>query len=183
MEKKISIRIRIPGPSWIRARNLFSDTAFCIIFFFRVAREDIFFSCWPVHTTSTLICMYKLQVFKAAVDPDSLNPDRDTDPGFWWPKTGKKYSWIFFIFFGSKVAIYLCPSYRRSLQPSKENIQHFKKLKLLTFSMFVGHFCPPGSGSGSRLPSGYGSRDPIESEYVRIHNTGLWGCCTFFAVL
>jgi hypothetical protein len=27
----------------------------------------------------------------------------------------------------SKIAIYLCPGYRRSLQPSKENIQHFKK--------------------------------------------------------
>jgi hypothetical protein len=37
------------------------------------------------------------------------------------------------IFFGSKIAIYLSlglhkgrPSYMRSLQPSKENIQHFK---------------------------------------------------------
>jgi hypothetical protein len=36
-------------------------------------------------------------------------------------------------FFKSKIAIYLslglhkgCPSYRRSLQPSKETIQHFK---------------------------------------------------------
>ncbi len=29
--------------------------------------------------------------------------------------------------FSIKIAIYLCPSYRRSLQPSNENIQHFKK--------------------------------------------------------
>jgi hypothetical protein len=40
----------------------------------------------------------------------------------------------FFILFSTKIAIYLSlglhkgrPSYRRSLQPSKENIQHFKK--------------------------------------------------------
>jgi hypothetical protein len=51
----------------------------------------------------------------------------------------------------------------------KENIQHFKKF----FSMFVGHFCPPGSGS----------RDPIESNpepiriqiRIRIHSTGYNG--------
>ncbi len=39
-----------------------------------------------------------------------------------------------------------CPCYRRSLQPSKGNIQPFKKTwKLLTFFIF----CPLGSGSGS----------------------------------
>ncbi len=37
--------------------------------------------------------------------------------------------------------------YRRSLQLSKKNIQRFKKLNLLTFLIFVRHFCPPGSGS------------------------------------
>jgi hypothetical protein len=61
-------------------------------------------------------------------------------------------------FFGSKATICLSlglhkerPSYRRSLQLSKEAIPHFK-----TFSTFVGHFCPPGSGSGSteRVESG-----------------------------
>jgi hypothetical protein len=37
----------------------------------------------------------------------------------------KKYSWnFFFSFFWSKIVIYVCSSYRRSLQPSKENI-HF----------------------------------------------------------
>jgi hypothetical protein len=44
------------------------------------------------------------------------------------------------------------PSYRRSLTPSKENIQRFNQnntvpVHFLTF--FLGHFCPPGSGSGS----------------------------------
>jgi hypothetical protein len=49
----------------------------------------------------------------------------------------------------SKMAIYLsplglhkgCPSYRRSLQPSKEKIQHFKKWNLLTVLNFCGSFC------------------------------------------
>ncbi len=53
----------------------------------------------------------------------------------------------FFLFFWSKIAIYLSlglykgrPSYRRSLQPSKENIQQFKTWNLFTF---VG---PPSKG-------------------------------------
>ncbi len=48
------------------------------------------------------------------------------------------------IFFWSKIPIYLSlgllkgrPSYRRSLQSSKENIQHFKKWNLLTFYTFL----------------------------------------------
>ncbi len=43
--------------------------------------------------------------------------------------------------------------YRRSLQPSKENIQHFKKWNILTSFNFLRHFCPPDlieSGSGSK---------------------------------
>jgi hypothetical protein len=39
------------------------------------------------------------------------------------------------------------PSYRKSLQPSKENIQHFKTGNLSLFSSFVGRICPPRSGS------------------------------------
>ncbi len=38
------------------------------------------------------------------------------------------------------------PSYRRSLQPSKENIQYLKTWKSWPF-LCVCHFCPPGSGS------------------------------------
>ncbi len=70
-----------------------------------------------------------------------------------WKKisAGKKIKF----FFLSKTAIYLslglhkvCPSYRKSLQLTKEAIQHFKTW---IFSSFVGHFCPPGSGSGFRI--------------------------------
>ncbi len=73
---------------------------------------------------------------------------------FWWPKLEEKNTAeFFFTFYGSKLAIYLplglhkgCSSYRRSLQPPKENIQHFKDYKL--FSIFLGNFCPLGFWSG-----------------------------------
>ncbi len=75
-----------------------------------------------------------------------------------YEKITAEKKWIFL----SKTAIYLslglqkvCLSYRRSLQLSKEAIQHFKTWSLKKNSTFVGHFCPPGSGSGST--------DPIES--------------------
>ncbi len=88
------------------------------------------------------------------------NTDPDPDPiriqGFNDQKLKKNNSWkkITF-FFWSKTAIYLslglhkvCPSYRRSLQLTKEAIQHFKTW---IFSTFVGHFCAPGFGSGFRI--------------------------------
>jgi hypothetical protein len=56
----------------------------------------------------------------------------------------KKYNWNFVFFFWSKIAIYLSlglhkgrPSYRRSLQPSKENIQHIKRWNLLFNNCFL----------------------------------------------
>ncbi len=67
--------------------------------------------------------------------------------GFDEQKLKKVYSWYFF----SKIAIYWSlslhkghPRYRRSLQHSKEN----KHPALQKISISVGHFCPPGSGSG-----------------------------------
>ncbi len=59
------------------------------------------------------------------------------NPGLWWPKF-EKHLQVNLIFFWSKMAIRLPlslhkkrPSYRRSLQPSKNNIQHFKTLNSL----------------------------------------------------
>ncbi len=82
-----------------------------------------------------------------AVDPDSVNPDPDTDPDsafqvnpdpvriqgfFWWPKTEEKTQmknlW-------SKIAFW-------DFRPEK---------RISSASMFVGHFCPPGSRSGLRI--------------------------------
>ncbi len=72
-----------------------------------------------------------------------------------------------FNFFKSKIAIYLslglhkvCPSYRRSLQLSKEAIQHFKTWTFTNFCLLlwvIFALLDPDSESGS------GSTDPIES--------------------
>ncbi len=90
----------------------------------------------------------------------------DPDPGFWWPKIATNLQLEKeFNFLGSKTTIYLFlglrkgrPNYRRSLQPSKENIQHFKTWNLLIF-VFLWVILPsliwpdpdtdplPGSGS------------------------------------
>ncbi len=99
-------------------------------------------------------------------DPHWFNadPDTDPDPAFFiiadpdsgsgsrllWPKIDKKLLLKKKLnFFGSKTTIYLSlglhkerPSYRRSLQPSKENIQYLKTWKFWTFFYFCGLFLP-----------------------------------------
>jgi hypothetical protein len=70
----------------------------------------------------------------------------------------KKQLKIKFLFFWSKVAIYFSLGLvggikLQKFSALKENIQHFEKIKFITF--FCGSFFPAGSGSGSR--------DPIES--------------------
>jgi hypothetical protein len=59
-----------------------------------------------------------------------------------------------------------CPSYRRSLQLSKENIQHFKRWNLLTALYFSGSFLPFWNRiqSGNRIKSGV---------RIRLHNTAM----------
>ncbi len=79
----------------------------------------------------------------------------------------KKYSRKFFNLFMIKNCNFLMsktPTYRRSLQPSKKNIQ--QKIKFITFFyMFVGHFGPPGSGPGLRI------RIRIQGPHpIRIHD-------------
>ncbi len=68
-------------------------------------------------------------------------------------------------FVGSKSAIYLSLglhkgrlSYRRSLQPSKENIQHFRTWNFLICSIFVGHLALLDPDSGSTNLIEFGSR-------------------------
>ncbi len=81
------------------------------------------------------------------------------DPGFWRPKIfknlqRKKNVSLFLIkdcnllFLGRQKGR---PSYKRSLQPSKENIQHFKTWNFLTLFKFCRSLCPTGSGSGFRI--------------------------------
>jgi hypothetical protein len=73
----------------------------------------------------------------------NTNPDPIRIQGYDDQKLGKIYSWNFFYYI-FLIKSYLSlglhkghPSYRRSLQPSKENIQHFKTWSFLTFFYFV----------------------------------------------
>jgi hypothetical protein len=56
------------------------------------------------------------------------------------------------------------PSYRRSLQPSKENIQPLEN-EIFSLFLFSGHFCPPGSGS-SRLNLTWIHTDPCPQHWL-----------------
>jgi hypothetical protein len=105
-------------------------------------------------------------------DPDpafKVKPDLDTDPDPVSMQSEsrvddqnfkKKTAAIFYIFFfGSKFKFtypeafikYIHPTYRRSLQPSKENIQHLKRLNVFTFFYFTGSFLQC-CGSGMFIP-------------------------------
>ncbi len=80
------------------------------------------------------------------------------------------------LFLKSKRAFFYLQASRKDVQatwfqPSKENIQHLKKWNILFFSIFVGHFCPPGSGSESSWTKSMRSYcGPIRIG-IRIHNT------------
>ncbi len=80
------------------------------------------------------------------VDPHWLPISKSRDL---MTKNWKKFAAVklFYILFGSKIAIYLSLGlhkghtiYRRSIQPSKENIQHFKTWKFFTFFYICGQF-------------------------------------------
>ncbi len=68
-----------------------------------------------------------------------LNTKPDPDPEFWWPKImnfkdekiDQKLQFIY-----PKASTKEVQSYMRSLQPSKENNQHFKTWNFLTFFYF-----------------------------------------------
>ncbi len=99
-------------------------------------------------------------------DPHWFNADPDTDPDLAFfliadpdPGSGSRLLWSKIDkklllkkklnFFGSKTTICLSlglhkgrPSYRRSLQPSKENIQYWKTWKFWIFFSFCGSFLP-----------------------------------------
>ncbi len=81
-----------------------------------------------------------------------------------------------------KIAIYLSqglnkkrPSYRGNLQLSKENIQHFKKLSLFTFSYFCGSVLPSWILIQIRIvnpdPGSSLNQDPVR---IQIHNTDCY---------
>ncbi len=85
--------------------------------------------------------------------------------GFYDQKLKKKHSWNFVIPFFDQGR----PSNIRSLQPSKENIQHFKKLNLLTFFFLSESFLPSWIRIQiAKSGSGYGSRDPTKARFTTL---------------
>jgi hypothetical protein len=97
----------------------------------------------------------------------------DPDPGDWWPKIVKSYRWKNMLIFSRKLNFLSLglrngrPSYRRSLQPSKENIQQLKKWYFELF-LFQWVFF-------ALLDPELADQNQWESVRIRIHNTGLGG--------
>ncbi len=106
------------------------------------------------------------------VDPHWFNADADPafflianpvpDPGFPWPKIEQIYSWIFF---GSRIAIYLSiglpkgrPTKGKAFNPLKRTSRHFKTWKF--FSIFVCHFCNPVIENADPDPATQINADP-----------------------
>ncbi len=96
-------------------------------------------------------------------DPYSFDPDpafqaeyqsgSNPDQGFWWPKIEKRSQKKIVLIKNCNLPIPRPPQRRsklhnRSLQHSKENIQHFITWNSLIFSISVGLFFLPGSESG-----------------------------------
>jgi hypothetical protein len=102
------------------------------------------------------------QCFGFALVPDpafwvTADPDPDPNPGFWWPKNFKKFTAgkLQYLYLGLRTGR---QRYRRSLQPSKENIQHFKTWNFFPFCYFFqGNFCSPDPDPGSSRQNQCGS--------------------------
>ncbi len=87
----------------------------------------------------------RIQHFRLNTDPDPIRIQGLNDQKLKKTNTAEKK----FLFFLSKTAIYIslglhkvCPSYSRSLQLSKEAIQHFKTWTFTIFFYFCGSFLP-----------------------------------------
>ncbi len=119
-----------------------SGTGFLAVFPL-LYKRSVYFSAW----------WYSVPVFRIRFHWVSIRIHRfrlntDPDPVFLMTKNWKNVQLkIFLIFFWSKITIFLSiglhkgrPSYRRNLQPSKENIQHFKTLSSSTFFYFCESF-------------------------------------------
>ncbi len=124
----------------------------CFFLILRVCIPSMFLSVMKLRTkTRHLQPVFRIRIHLIRIR-DRIKHFRlntDPDPGFWWSKIKKFLSWTKLAFFGSKTTVYLSlglhkgrPSYRRSLQPSKENIQYFKTWNFLIIFLFLWTFLP-----------------------------------------
>jgi hypothetical protein len=92
----------------------------------------------------------------------------DPDPGFDDKSIVKLNSWKKSYFFRNCNFFIPRPSWKKDVQaprkafsPQKENIQYFKTCNSSLFSIFVGNFRPPGSGSSRpKLMRIHADQDP-----------------------
>jgi hypothetical protein len=56
-----------------------------------------------------------------------VNPDPDTDPGFWWLKSEKKYSWKFLYFLIFKLQFIYPYAYIKGVQATQEALRPQKR--------------------------------------------------------
>ncbi len=99
-------------------------------------------------------------VFRIRIQYFRVNTDQDPIwiQGFDDQKLKKYYSWNFFYIFLFQKLHNGRPNYRRSLQPAKENIQHFKTRNFVTFFFFCWSFLP--SWIRIRIPNSKPYPDP-----------------------
>ncbi len=95
--------------------------------------------------------LYKVRSKSSVVDPDSVNPDPDTAPGFWWPKIEEEKIQLKFFslfFFNQKLQfVYPRPPYRTSKLQEKTSApiwEHpaLQKRNFLTVFYFSRSFLP-----------------------------------------
>ncbi len=118
--------------------------------------------------------------FFSVVDPYLLNPDPafqvNPDPDLIRilndKKCFKKYKWKYFLFLflikncNPQASIKDVQNTGEAFSPQKRTSRTSKYEIYSLLSIFVGYFCPPGSGSGLRIRTRI--RGP---HWIRIHNT------------
>ncbi len=89
--------------------------------------------CWRRANTKCIIINFYVKLLCLCQCCGSRSKEMMTTK---WKKIQRNFIKIFFLI---KICIY---SYRKSLQPSKENIQHFKEWNLIYSFWFCGSFLP-----------------------------------------
>ncbi len=94
------------------------------------------------------------------------------DPGFWWPKTGNKYT-THFLFFIKKMYVTYVQATEEAFSPQRRTSSTSKKLNLLTSFYVCGSFVPwwirirIKGPHWIRTQSGSGSTSLVQTKYYR----------------
>ncbi len=95
---------------------------------------------------SSLILGFRISIHLIRIRIQHFRLKTDSDPGLWWPKLVKNYSWKKIKFFLDQKLQFTFlsqglhkgrPSYKRILHLSKEDIQHLKTWNFLIFFLLL----------------------------------------------